>query len=239
MSFDIGPGEEELLEPERDPHRGRTRRLRLDLAVAAGLLVGVLLVGRALSKKDPTSRPTPSPTPTALGLIGPTHAPTTPVVLAPSSVTITASGGATTVVPALPRRNLQNPGACPVNLSCFSTVEVPNEVEHAIQDAFPAARITSSTTVRLLTNPWAGTLWFRQVNATVGRSELLVRIAAPESGDLADRGTSDGIVFYGAVVAQYAVTTQIGPGAPAGALAQLRQLAQDARLRTTGGTMAR
>ena len=238
MTFDIGPADEELLDPGRDPDRGRTRRLRLDLTVAAVLLVGVLLVGRALSKKD-TAAPAPSRSPSQLSLIGPTQAPTTPIVPAPSSVTVTASDGVATVVPALPPRNLQNLGACPVNLSCFSTADVAHAVEHAVRDAFPTARITSSTTVRLLTNPWAGALWFRQLNATVGRAELLVRVTPTQAADPVDRGTSAGIVFYGTAVGQYSVTAQVGVHAPAGALAKLAQLAHDARLLSTGGTIRR
>ena len=65
MSF----GEEELVSGPRGP-RTRLGRLRLDLLVAAVILVGVIVVGRAMSRHNDGGAPKPTPTPSVSAPVG-------------------------------------------------------------------------------------------------------------------------------------------------------------------------
>jgi hypothetical protein len=230
VTFDIGPGGEEEL-PQPGPTNNR--RLRRDLLIGGGLLVGVLVVGRAISTGEHKPNAAVATRTTQASLIPPPPQPTTPIVPASSSVLLTRGNGSVILVAALPERTSDNPAVCPAHLSCFTQEAVPGTVLDAVKAVFPGARLLSESTVRLLTNPWAGSVWFRQLSFRVLGSRLQVVVSTPGPTDAPGSGTTGtGVVYYRSTFQQYLVAAQIGPGS-GGSVEKLRRLAHDERLLTT------
>jgi hypothetical protein len=213
---------------EEELPRGSRRRLRLDLLLGAAVLVGVLLVGRAMTGHGgkPSTRPTP-PVTESPAATSTAPAPARPP--SPSEVPITRGNGAVDLVPALPRRTADNPAACPIE-QCLTEDAVPAGVLDAVGTVFPHGDTLFKISVKLPGRPWNGALWFRQVNLLVNGEQLLLEIYVPgPNDDVASGTTQDGLVYYHAAFGQYVVALQIDPGA-GGTLAKLRALAHDERL---------
>ena len=225
--------DEELPQPHR---RDRSpRRRAIDVLLAAVVLGGLFVAAVRLSSGDghPAATATPSVAPTTQQLAAPTLPPPVPIVTVTGYFSITDAAGRRTLRPLLPPRTAQDPTACPQSTSCFSTDFVSAPQRAAVRAVFPSARIVGGTVVRLLTNPWAGELWFRQIDARIAGAELLVRVEARSRLDGPGSGiTGEGVVYYSATAEQYVVYIQVGPGG-GGSVAALRRLAADPRLLAT------
>jgi hypothetical protein len=238
VTFDLGPTSEEPTDEELEPGRGQDRRLRVELLVGAAVLVAVLAAGKALSTRGDGPGTSASPTPSSsssrdISIPGPIRAPTTPVVPAPRSVFITRDDGVRVLVPALPRRTFADPSACPVGVSCIIEEAVNGTVLDPVRALFPALKVVRMTTVRIVTNPWAGDLWYRELVFRSARAKLVVQISVPGAADSAGGGTGgDGMSYYGALRQQYIVYVEAF-AKPAPRPDSLRRLASDDRLLLT------
>jgi len=239
VSFDIGPGDEELLEPARDPDRDQARRLRMLLTLAVALLIGVLLLGRALSTDaaHDAAEPTPRPTPMATDVAEPagpdalTREAPRPVP-SPSWSTRTLPNGRVTKVAALPRRTAPDPTACPDASSCYATDVQGTNVRAMVRAVFPTARVRTDATIRLVSSPWVGELWFRQIVAVVDGAEIVLRVQRAMPSDVYGSGTTgDGVNYYSVRIGEYYIAAQIDAGGT-GSVAKLRQLTHDRRVLT-------
>jgi hypothetical protein len=237
VEFD-GDSEEELPQPGGRP--SSRRRLRLDLTVGLVVLAGAVVVGRGLShdSTDPSGRASSAPAATspaaASPAADPSSAPTPrpPLVTVKRTYTATAPGGRVTLVPALPipQRGF-SAAQCPAPVTCTNSDAVFRPVRDAVHAVFPNGRVMVSVSVRLRSAPWAGQLWFRQLEVFVGdAAELDIRIEVYGPMDQVTSGlTSEGVPFYSAHIGQYFVSAQIDPAAT-GTVAKLRRLANDPRL---------
>jgi hypothetical protein len=207
------------------------RRLRTELLVGAGVLVAVVLIGKALAGRNggPSH---PSPSPSVLELIGPTVAPTTPAVPAPSSVLITRADGERLQVPALPPRSGSDPARCPARVSCLSQDAGNASVLDAVLARVPAARTQRFRSVRLMTNPWAGQLWYRELEFTLPGGQLEITVAARRPDARPDRGQLGNRLYLRTTVQQYEVTMSV-PASAGVKLDVLQQIAVDNRLLLT------
>jgi hypothetical protein len=222
----VPDGEEELQQPGRHGERPRAQRLRIDLAVGAAILVGALLVAKAISHHGHGSAAGPSRS-TGPGVVASAE----PEPAASAFVTLPGSDGTIEAHPALPPRTSIDPSACPLHVPCSTDDAVPPAARAAVRDVFPPAARLAATSVVLDGSSYATRLWFRQINATISGAELIVRIQAPYPDDKPTHGRlSEGdITFYSAPVGQYFVSAQITTLQP-GALSRITQLVHDARL---------
>jgi hypothetical protein len=216
---------------DEEPLPSTPRRLRIELLIGAGVLIAVVLAGKAISGRNGGAAD-PTPGPSVLEIVGPTSAPTTPVVPAPSSVLITHANGVRLLVPALPARATGDPAACPVRVSCLTQDAGNASVLDAVLARVPAAKTRQFRSVRLMTNPWAGQLWYRQLRFAVPGGELQITVAAQRPDAEADRGRLGDRIYLRTTVQQYEVTMTV-PAAAGVGLDVLQQIAVDDRLLLT------
>jgi hypothetical protein len=219
-----GPGgrpiREEVLEAGAE--RGRAARLRRDLLLAAVLLALVAAVARAMSHHSGTdATPTGGPSSTASR-----GAPDTGSGLLNGSVIDPSA----TVAP-----GAQDPFACPAAYQCLESGEAGSPAVTALHAVFPAAVLESASTVRLLSPHDGKPLWFRQLTARNGTTEILVRVdrARVPNTDGGGMTRSGGTVvtYYQATLETYHVLVQvIASNGPGQALPALHKLAADIRL---------
>jgi hypothetical protein len=236
---------EELPEPDDPADRPWPRRFLGGLGVALAIAAALVILVRGTWHSSKTAATSSTTHRTAAPAPGPTPLPSPPIggygSGAPDSGSGLLGGAATGVLTvtldpsrgtaALPVRTASDPGVCPRALRCTQSVALPIEVRDAIHQRLPGARIESSTTVVLNSDPWRGEVWFRQLNALVGTAELVLRVQAPGPADRASSGiTPDGEISYSsAAVRGYFVSGQVGIGTRAAARS-LAALIRDVRL---------
>lgn len=217
--FDAGDQDEELPQPRR---RLEARRLRLELGLAAVLLLVVAVLARSLTHRG-------SGTPAATTSAAPSHRVT--VQTFPTDfVTLTPIKGGW-----LPRSAAQAL-RCPVR--CVTIADVSGPVRDAIADAFPGAQVTSARTVRLVVRNFGNANWSLQVRARAGDRLVLLQARGAANGD---SGGYQQMIFDGHLISRYAVTLMeyhvlvqvISPADDPPSRAALQQLAGDARLLST------
>ncbi len=226
---------------ERGP-LNRFGRLRLDLLVAAVILGGVIVVGRAMSREG-GGTPKPTPTPSASAPVGGfgTGAPDpgSGLLNGAATFTVVASDGQPVVVPAVVPVGSGDPAACPKGIGCYSVASAPAPALAAVRAAFPAMILESATTVRLDVKNYGAALWFLQINGRRGGDEILVRLQATSDSGHDQHGTirlgTQATTYYGHPLLQYYVYVEVhhqaGTNQP---LAPLARLVRDVRLLDRG-----
>lgn len=172
--------------PPRRP-RG-PQRLRIELAVGAALLLGLFLAARLMSHHSGASS---SPSRASASSSAPTPGPLSPVPLSTTATLDTTTGAV-----------VGDPATCS---GCSYVLNVPDAVRAAAVARFPAAHVVNAQSTRLP----SGRLWFRQLNATVGDRELVLRVQQPIFGTASVSGITEGIGYVEAPVGAYVVTAQI------------------------------
>jgi hypothetical protein len=197
-----------------DPSPASERRLRLDLLVGAGVLVAVLLVGKAISGGNRTATPSPSPTQS------------TPRII---SVGPSTSAAPTVSIPAPLPLPQADPTKCPRTIRCFTQQGGNGLALEPVMSRFPSARILLFRSVRILTNPFSGKLWYRHVQFRISGKVLDIQITAPYGNDLGEVGRKDGLMYVRFPLSLYQVAASYPPGNGMSER-QLRAIATDVRL---------
>jgi hypothetical protein len=216
------PGTEEELDP------GNKRRLRVDLFVGGVVLIGVVLIGKALAGDHRNPGPAASSPPIRAS----SDASAEPAASGPSSVFVTRADGQRRLVPGLPRRVGDDPAACPPLLSCFTETGGPGPMLEPVLSRFPDANVVAVASVRLRDDPWVGSLWFRTLRFRVNGGELSIRVIARGLDARADSGRVGDLLFVRTTLEQYELTVQ-APAATGLSIDDLRRIAADDRLLTT------
>jgi hypothetical protein len=169
--------DEELLDTRP---AGWSRRRRTAAGAAVVLAIGALLVATVARHDHGGHRQTQA---------RPRTAAPSPLSPAPSSIiaALPPIGRVWTAPPtplpagSLPYRTGNDPSKCP-GLRCATRHSAPNQVGRAVLAAFPGARITRVTTVRL--DDRGRRLWFREVVATSARSTVQLVVQAHSPADV-------------------------------------------------------
>jgi hypothetical protein len=206
--------------PQPGPSKQR-RRLRIDIAVGALVLLGVVLFLRASTRDHHHSSPAPSTSAAATPIGGFGTPPDSGSGLLGGVPEVQASA-------TLPPLVDGDPTACPPKYPCASSRHVPPGVVAAVQAVFPTARVQDCYTVRLSGRP-DGLLWFREINADLNGASLVIQLQAPPpTGNAVPNGRSGTTTFYSAEHHGYFVSIEFDwPGSVSGVLARL---AADRRL---------
>jgi hypothetical protein len=216
-------GGEEVLEAGGRPGKSRTRRLREQLLLAAVILALVAAVARAMSH---SGRPDSSPATPGSSLPAHRSAPDSGSGLLNGSLVDPSGPAAGTA---------QDPFACPATYQCLESAEAGAPAVAALHAAFPAAVLQSASTVRLLSPHVGPPLWFRELDARLGSTEILVRVHRPTAiasvRPAISRAAGAVVTYYQGRLATYdvdvQVTTQTNREQP---LSPMQKLAADVRL---------
>jgi hypothetical protein len=255
-SADPGP-DEDLPQPRDSAERSWFVRTSVTVAVAAAVLIGALVVARALSgdRRSTASAPTGSPSPSVNPRIYSSIAPDTgsgllngmatmsippghpiPIPIGPGDVTTISIGpGRAEIDQRLPPSTSDDPAECPTGIDCYTEENAAASARAAVRAAFPGAVIQSASTVHLNSEQFGQMLWFVQINALVGHNQLVVRVQAPRDTDRnrsgADNAGDSTIAYYEHALRQYHVFVQVdGPAGAVPSVRSLKVLAHDVRL---------
>jgi hypothetical protein len=225
--------DEEVLQTGGRTKRRRTRRLREELLLAALILAGVLAVGRAMSADNGKSNAPPTAGPTSSAG---SHGPPDPGSgLLNGSVLTYSPTDAGVTVPGLPSRGPGDPTRCPTGHVCVAEDRAGAPAIAALLDIFPDAVLQSATTINLKDPDDDQPLLFRQMNARLGATRILVRVQRQLPGDAPRQGVSaDGdraITYFEGALSRYHVVVQVdSPKTVRQPIGALEILARDVRL---------
>ena len=206
-------GAEELAQP---PPRVSARRLRLDLALGAAVLVGIVLLTRPHGNGTGGGSP---PTPTA------TAAASTPP----------QTGTAGPAVYPAPYRHVRDVASCPDGSRCQRFAGLTLGTKAALEAAFPGVRVLRARTVRIYVTGYGTAVWTSDIRARAGDQlvHLQVQPGSPEDG-VRHRTTLFGghsITHWETALHQARVLIEVvAPADRPASLAAVGQLAHDARL---------
>jgi hypothetical protein len=194
-------------DPPDRPARSTRRRLRLDLALGALGLAAVLGVGKLLSGGSSSST-------------GPSAGPR-PTVHAVR----------------LPAADPSDRNRCPARLRCRVEETKDGAGVAPVREEVPAAHVLRLHSVRLLSAPWDGVLWYRRLEFRVDGQLLEVEVRAAggvtpgreDVGGQAVTGRLGNRLFARMLVGPYEVVATV-PAASGVELAALRAIASDDRL---------
>jgi hypothetical protein len=203
-------GAEELARPGR---RASVRRLRLDIAVAAAVLIGVVLLTRHYGNSGPAA-PAPTPSASTAPPVG-----TSSAVSAPNPFSNHAGRVA----------------RCPEGLRCERFAGATLGMHAALAAAFPSFRVLHARTMRIDVPGYGTALWRSDVQARAGDEivRLRVQLRGPDDGER--HGTkvlgARSITHWEGVLRQLRVVIDVvAPANGPAPLAAVEQLARDARL---------
>jgi hypothetical protein len=208
-------GVEELAQPA--PRAG-VQRLRLDIAVGAAVLFGVLLIVRAQGGGDDP--------------VG--SASSTPAAQPSSSSASSVHAGRAPLFPVQSRQE-GNRARCPSGFECPVSPVASAGIQRALKAAFPDAQVVSARVVRSVVEGYGQTIWSADVVARSGGQEIRLRLQPLSPEDHERHSTmligGHSITRWEGVLSQLRVVVDVvAPADEPASLAAVEQLAHDAQM---------
>jgi hypothetical protein len=207
-------GVEELAQPGL---RSGSRRLRLDIAVGAVVLFGILVVVRLQGSDDPAQPAVRSGTGSNS-----------------SSPVASASAERPPVFPVDTRRE-GNLAKCPDGFECPVSKVASAGIQRALEAAFPGVVIVSARTVRSVVEGYGQAIWTADVLARAGEQQIQLRLQPLSPTDPEQNSVSlfngHSITHWEGVLSQLRVVIDVvAPADRPASLAAVEQLAHDAQM---------
>jgi hypothetical protein len=197
--------------------RSGSRRLRVDIAIGALVLFGILVVVRLRGGDDPA-------TPATRAGTGSNS----------SSPVARASAERPPVFPVATRQE-GNLAKCPAGFECPVAKVASAGIKRALEAAFPGALIVSARTVRTVVQGYGQAIWAADVLARAGEQQIQLRLQPLSPADPEQHSVSlfngHSITHWEGVLSQLRVVVDVvAPADRPASLAAVEQLAHDAQM---------
>lgn len=217
MSTPLPPtGDDGVEELAQSPARAGLRRLRLDIAVGALVLFGVLLLVRMRDGGvEPSATSTPAPQSSSTGIN-------------------TAADERPPIYP-VPNRHQGNLAPCPSGFVCPVSTTVSAGIQNALRAAFPNVEILDARVVRSVVNGYGQAIWSADVRARAGEQQITVRLQPLSPTDPEQHGVTlfngHAITHWEGVLSQLRVVINVvAPADQPASLETVGQLAHDTQM---------